>query len=392
MIRVHEATTSERDGRFRVDHRVEGAGPSTLWFDVSADQAAMVSGRADAALVALLLPAMRTGRDLHLLGPVTDELLQSVKGPVQDWVRSILPMYSRVTVTADHVVPPGVRQTGVGTGFSAGVDSFSVVGDYLLADGVPASLRVTHLLFNDVGSHAGGPALAAARLAGVRELTLGWDVEIVDPRSNIDEHFRDIGSNTAFMNTHTVRNAAVAHLLAGGLGRWYYASAFAFRDLHGRPSQSTANSDVMSLPMLSTSALQLSSIGSERTRVEKTLQVAALDSARAGLDVCIDSDPKRTRNCSACWKCMQTMLTLDFAGILDNFVPDRFDRDTYRAHRDDYLVTALTSDHPHDREIVELADQTNFRWPAGVRRSAAVKRARNTFLDAARTVKRKLGC
>lgn len=369
---------------------VKGSTDETLYFSVPHGRAGLLSDRADAALLGLLLPAMRTGKDLHVGGPVTDELLHNANGPVQAWVRSVLPMYRPVRVTSDSQEVADHRPAGVATGFSAGVDSFSALGDYLFDDYLPSRMRVTHLLFNNVGSHSSGENLAAARLAGVRNLSGNWGVPIVDVSSNLAEHFYGIGPNTAFMNTHTVRNAAVAHALGGGLGTWYYASGYAFKDVHGGPSETTAASDVISLPLLSTASLRLTSVGSERTRVGKTLQVARMDSAKEGLDVCIDGDPSRRRNCSRCWKCQQTMVTLDLAGELESFCPARFNLDVYRARRSEYMATILSRGHPHDREIVDYAKSLKFDWPSEARRAAAKKRAKAVAWGAARAFKGRL--
>lgn len=370
---------------------VNGSASETLHFSVPAVHADLLSDRADAALLGLLLPAMRTGRDLHVGGVVTDELLYNANGPVQAWVRSVLPMYNSIRVSAESQEPVAAeRPAGVATGFSAGVDSFSVLGDYLFNTSLPSHMRVTHLLFNNVGSHSSGDDLAASRLEVVRNLSTNWDVPIVDVSSNLNEHFSGIGPNTAFMNTHTVRNAAVAHALSRGLGTWYYASGYAFQDVHGGPSETTATSDVISLPLLSTASLRLTSVGSERTRVGKTLQVAQMESAKAGLDVCIDGDASRLRNCSRCWKCQQTMVTLDLAGELEAFCPDRFNLDIYARHRSDYMATILSRGHPHDREIIEYAESVNFAWPRRSRRAAAIKRAQAATREAVRTCRRRL--
>ncbi|WP_134772048.1 hypothetical protein [Ornithinimicrobium flavum] len=131
---------------------VDGIPEPTLYFDVPQEFAHMVSSTVDHFALALVLPAMRSGQDLHLEGPLTDELLFNLNGPVQAWIRSILPIYKQVRVSAAWVQTPGSPPTGVATGFSAGVDSFSALGDYFFGADVPKTLRVTHLLFNNVGS------------------------------------------------------------------------------------------------------------------------------------------------------------------------------------------------------------------------------------------------
>ena len=86
----------------------------------------------------------------------------------------------------------------------------------------------------------------------------------------------------------------------------------------------------MTFPLLSTPALTVESTSSGMSRIERTLALVGGPYARY-LDVCIDADPDRTTNCSRCWKCMRTMLTLEIAGSLDEFVPGRFRARAVRA-------------------------------------------------------------
>lgn len=375
MILVSSPTVDTHHGRVRHQVKVDGTPEPMLYFDGPQEFAHMVSTTLDHFALALLLPAMRSGQDLHLDGPLTDELLFNLNGPVQAWIRSILPVYQQVRVSADRVQTPGSPPSAVATGFSAGVDSFSVLGDYFFNADVPKTLRVTHLLFNNVGSRdAPHMRRAALELANVRSLSSGWGIPVVDVTSNLDDHLVPLGTHTAFHNTHTVRNASVAHFLGAGVGAWLYASAVHFKDVHGRESD-MATSDPLSLPLLSTASLRLKAVGHERTRVQKTFQVAQLESARAGLTVCIDTDWNSLQNCSKCSKCMRTLLTLDIGGELSAFCPQRFDLQVYRAHRDAFMVEVLASARPLYREIVEFAADRGFVWPDGVRQRARLYRA-----------------
>lgn len=102
-------------------------GVNTLWFDLPSQWAALLSDRSDAALVALLLPAMRTGRDLHVGGVVTDELLRWVNEHLQGLICAALFNYRKIRVTSDRTAAPGPRGPGVAMGFSAGVDSLAAL-------------------------------------------------------------------------------------------------------------------------------------------------------------------------------------------------------------------------------------------------------------------------
>src|SRR5690606_758943 len=105
-------------------------GGPELWFSVPPDAEELLSSRADHVAVALLLPAMRYGRDLRVGGVVTDVLLHRMNHDLQALIRIIHPGYQRVVVSAEETAPPGSAPLGVATGFSGGVDSFATLREY----------------------------------------------------------------------------------------------------------------------------------------------------------------------------------------------------------------------------------------------------------------------
>ena len=83
-------TIEASDGRAIHQVTVEGVeGLPSLWFSVPVDASALLSTRTDAALVALLMPAMAAQRDIVVEGPVTDELAWNLQGEVQDVLRRV---------------------------------------------------------------------------------------------------------------------------------------------------------------------------------------------------------------------------------------------------------------------------------------------------------------
>ena len=162
-----------------------------------------------------------------------------------------------------------------------------------------------------------------------------------------------------FERTHTPRNASVALLLQGGVGRFFYASAFSFTDIYVVPMSMLAHGDAVALPMLSTDTLDMMSAGSERTRVEKTIHLADFPITYKTLDVCVREGDER--NCSVCKKCMRTLLTLDIAGLLEKYA-DSFDLARYRSQRDRYVEAILPRTDDLIREIFDYADNAGVRF------------------------------
>lgn len=376
----------ERRGDGRLTVIAATSDGSELWFAVDEAHAELVSDRADAFAVGLLLPAMRYERDLHLGGVVTDVLLHRLNHEVQSLVRELHPNYATVAVSAEEVKPAEPAARGVATGFSGGVDSLAVLAEYALASDIPPELRITHLLSNNVGAFGdGGRQLWRARYEALRPIADELGLPFVRVDSNLEQHFRRMG----FVETHTLRNAAVAHLLSRGIGRMYYASAVAFRDA-GLASGATSGSvDAFALPLLSTPAMVLESANPDLTRVEKTIALAT-NPYRTHVDVCIDPDPARAGNCSRCWKCVRTMFTLEVAGMLGEFTPKPFRLEPYLAERASFQAELLASDGPLMREVVRFAEGRGWRWSVGTRARAALLRSQRRARETARGAKRAL--
>lgn len=364
-VRIERTT----EGAIRVSTAIRDDTP--LWFSVAEEYAELLSERSDHVAIGMLLPAMHDGRDLHVGGTVTDALLHRLNHGAQSLVREVHPTYSRVTVTAGRTAHSLPRAPGVAAGFSGGVDSFAVLSEYALARNIPDELRVTHLLSNNVGAFStGGRDLWRSRYQALLPVANDLGLPFVMVDSNLDDHYPRMG----FFETATFRNAAVAHLLGGGIGRLHYASGESYRRVRIPADGDIAQVDTMSLPLLSTLGLTLDSANSDMSRVQKTLTLAHNPYARY-LDVCIDSNPKRDGNCSRCWKCARTMFTLEVAGMLDDFTPVPFRREPYEKERSRFLARLLADDRANFRDLVEFADEHGWRWGVGVRAQNLYERA-----------------
>lgn len=319
-------------------------------------------------MVALILPAMYGGLDIEaFLGGVTDELVDSIAREYQSIVR-VTNAVSPVGIHAAVPLAPASRASGVAAGYSAGIDSFACLADQHFRPDIPSSHRLTHLLFNNVGSHSQRSEFGRGIWGAKTELMCTGAATIGLPLKNIDSNMSDFyvhvcAGRDVFQQTHTPRNASVAHLLSGGIGRWFYASAVSVWQSHADHIYATGYSDPFTLPLLSTSGLTLSQHGQTMMRVQKTILVAELPQAWENLDVCVNSSPERTDNCSYCDKCMRTALTLELLGELEKF-SGRFDLGVYRQRREGYLMSLLAQKNDFlSREILDLMHERGVRLP-----------------------------
>lgn len=357
-MKIGKPEITRRDGDAVYEVPVHSSrGPDRLWYRVEARFGDFVADTCDAPLVALLIPAMTLGEDVEVAGVLSERLLYNIAGPYQRVLERLIPSLRRVKVQAEdvrHAHPrfASGRPPGVATGFSGGIDSFCLLADHHLAPPaeVPPSFRLTHLLFNDVGSHGrGGERLFLERFAALKPHAERIGLPFIKVSSNLAAFYEGAFK---FVQTHTPRNVSVALLLGKGIGRYLYASGTDYANVFVGPSREMSCADAIALPMLSTESMEAFSVGSEYTRVEKTLRVAGIAEAHAALDVCTRS--AGPGNCSTCGKCMRTLVTLEIGGVLDRFAPS-FDLAAYARRRDRYLRAALRSRHHYIEEIRRLA-------------------------------------
>lgn len=348
------------------EYRVEVSssnGDSLLWFRVDQEYGHLLSERADAALVGLLIPAMMRGENIVVDGSISESLSYSIRHGVQAVLRTIMPAAQFIEIDCPNIEQDRPGPGAVATGFSGGVDSYCALHDHLFGD-VESSFRVTLLLFNNVGSHgAGAERLFKERYDRLRPLADQMGLPFVAVDSNLDSFYCS-GKALNFEQTSTMRNAATALLLQAGISRFLYASAYHFRQIYVAPTSAIAHTDPVLLPLLSTRKTDLCSVGSEYTRVEKTMLVAEVPLAYHSLDVCVD--PEGGGNCSRCWKCMRTMLTLESAGKLENF-KSAFNIEEFRRHRSRYLVDVLSSRDPLMEEVREFMRIKGISIAVGLR-------------------------
>jgi hypothetical protein len=180
--------------------------------------------------------------------------------------------------------------------------------------------------------------------------------------SNLPDFYPDLhDSPLNWAAALPLRNSAVPLLLQRGIRRFLFASSYSWSAIRVFDSSDMTKADPILLPALSTERTELCSVGTEHTRVEKTRRIAGLELARKYLDVCI---MEGDRNCSACEKCLRTLLTLELNGSLNEF-RDRFDLEVYARHRDEFIARVLVEEHaPFHLEIRDFMRGVGFHPPA----------------------------
>lgn len=376
-VRLHAPKLETK--RDRAEYRVIVDGLSDhreLWFSIPASHGALLSPRADAALLMLLVPAMLRGQRIEVHGEVTDQLQHAINRGVQEVLATVNPSLQRIEVVANTRSSAATKAGGIATALSCGVDSFSTVLDHDPRNALGLA-PITHGLLSNIGSFVGNASeVFRVRVQQSKAVAELLGIPLIDVDSNAAQFYNPYAAS--FVSTHTLRNAAVGYLLAGGISAFLYSSAFHLRHTRLAGGDDLAYSDPILLPLLSSNIIECRSVGGEYTRVQKTARLCGDEIAQQHLDVCTAFT--NDRNCSRCGKCLRTLLTLDLLGGLDKF--DRvFDLRVYRQERSQYIAAVLASKSPLQNEIRELARSKNIRWPKAARAYSHAVRARNFVRD-----------
>lgn len=362
MIRINQPTLSAGRGVARLSTSViTSAGRRELWYETNEQHvASFAQDRCDGFVVAVLVQAARAGHDIHVAGRMSSRLWHNLTQFAIPLLTQTFAELKTIRIEADELSSTTLPGTGVATGFSAGIDSYAAVIQHHVRE-KQSDHRISHFLFNNVGSHGHGSPeqdrqLFRRRLDAARPAAEVLGVPVIAVDSNIAEVFP-----YEFIKLHSAANAAVPLVLQNGLRRFLYASAYSYAACGIHKSDDIAYLDPLIFHLFSTEALDCASTGCQLTRVEKTDLVSMYEPSYRHLNVCASADGLGG-NCSVCFKCSRTILTLELLGKLDLY-KDVFDMHKFAAVRGAY-VRGLFRAKPGslEDEVAALAASRGRAW------------------------------
>lgn len=317
-----------------------------------------VTEYSDAFVLAILENAMNGGYDIRFEQPLSEDLFYQLE-------RYLIPTYARKLKAFENIKLIGNiskevinSQNVVGTGFSAGVDSFhAILSNY---NSKYTAHNVTHLLLCVNG---------AASTGMYEALSTRWFTEMMEKIEPLAEklHLKLIGvkSNIDLLSLHrtilkggdSLVTSSFVHALRKLFGTYYWASAYRadvvdFSDCDG------GYMEPLLLPWVSVRGLQFYHAGSECNRLEKVKLIADNSVVQKGLSVCGNS-----HNCGRCVKCLRTMAELYSINKLDNF-SEVFPVEDYKKHFVFRLANELAIDHPpFTTDILNSMKENNVKVP-----------------------------
>ncbi|MCV2895013.1 hypothetical protein, partial [Lentibacter sp. XHP0401] len=257
MITVSPLQVTPARNGFSLLHSIQGLdGVDTLEYFVEPTNHELEPvSTSDHALIALLYPAMMTNYSLHFEGELTGELLFKVRHDVMPLLAARDKRLQPVIITAETVIEsdPALIGSGIGTGYSGGVDTFATLELYSERH-APTSHIISHLaLFGNKYLEAG--MLDKGLIERAREFSdaKGYPLTIIS--SNIESVIGAVDrlqKANSYRQTHSLRSAASAYVLASKLRRYVFSGSYDYRLVTTGQTADIAYADPILMPLLST--------------------------------------------------------------------------------------------------------------------------------------------
>ena len=322
-----------------------------IWFKVDKSYGEYLCyERSDAYVLAILNYAMRYGHDIECETPLSEDIYYNLDKYLIDALMSYNKDFYRPTIRAEVASEPLPCANAIGTGISCGVDSL-----HALANQTNLKFKmhnITHLTFNNVGSHGVGEKAAklfAKRCEIPKKFAEEYGFEIVISDSNL----MDVVEQYHY-KTHTYSSMFPIYCLQKLYSVYYYASSgyryHEFR-LDDGISRSCGSYEMLSLPLFSTHNLRIYSEGEGMTRMDKLRTVVKYEPSYKYLNVCLLDD----NNCGKCEKCVRTLLGIDALGELDKY-RDVFNIEYYQKNKKWYIQQLVNQKSLKKHDYIELSN------------------------------------
>ncbi|TDN89161.1 hypothetical protein DET49_10777 [Salegentibacter sp. 24] len=337
-----------------------------LWYKFPVEfQNYLVTENLDAFLVGLLFLGLKNGYDIRLESQVSEKLYYNLTHYLIPALCLANPALTRIEILPKELNGQNLNTGNIaGTGLSCGIDSFATYYDHIKENG---RFSIGYFTFFNVGSHGdmGGERARKVykeRLHAVREFAMGENKKVITVDSNLSEILQ-----VNFQKSHSLRSISCVLHLQKLFRNYYYASAYRF-DHFKLNLIDTSDSDIFNLNMLSTESTSFYSSVAQLSRVERSQLVSQNPSTYPFLDVCTNPwIDKPYLNCSYCYKCLRTQLTLEIGDNL-KFYNQVFDLKKYQEIKYKYIGELLGKNgkSPLDQELIAYLKERNYHLPTKV--------------------------
>ena len=326
---------------------------------------------ADAFIISALLPALVNGEDIYV-----DRVSSSVRYNFDAlmYLFGKIFSYSPIKLHAEEVLDINFEPKAVGTGFSGGVDSLLTYLEHT-SDECPENLRVDHLALFNVGAYGNDPVKTSKNfhedLERAKKFSNQVNIPLVPLNSNLSSIYTHKDIFHYSLRIELCLSAGILSLQK--LFRQYYISSSYTIEQTRLHKHSQTHYESLISQRLSTANTNIMISEVHYNRVEKTKKILASDLTAQHLYVCNadlmnekwgeHNEKEGYLNCSECFKCVRTLLTIDILGKLDQF-GNLFNLEKYKKQKDQLILNMYQLRHkdPFQKEIYELFIETNSQF------------------------------
>lgn len=365
----------ERDDKFsylKVDVQADYTTNNILWFSVPSEyEDWLTSDVYDAFLVAAIYPAMYYNEPIEIEGCVSHRLYYNVVHFVESIVGYFRDGMHFVNIKVGGYLNAKKKYHYVGTGFSAGIDSFSTFYEHYEKEDDP-DYKISALFFFNVGSHGGGGEKARKKFLERYKLLEPFPKEVGLPYIPLDSNLFDFyQEHWEFDAGQFCRSCAIL-VFEAALDKYYISSDYSYKEIMFFHFNRTTTSfselaETFTNPLLSTETLEVITDGGQHMRTEKTLLLTDYKPSHKYLNVCANhwGDLEGALNCGYCGKCVRTLVALDTLGIIDRF-SNVFNLEDYYKHKFKYkcYLRLDYKSNAYIKDNVDFADTKGKPFPS----------------------------
>lgn len=298
----------------------------TVWFSVPKQYEDMLTPDLyDPFLVALLFPAMEKSEDIYIKGNVSKKIYKNIDLYVQKILITYADYLKRIKIDIDGFGVYNLEKKIIGTGFSAGVDSFSTFYDHYVLEN-DSEYKINALFFFNVGSHGKFSNPNTIKRFHERfDYLKSFPAEIGIPYIPVDSNIHFFHEKYGHQRTHPLSLIAPILVFQKVLSKYYVSNTYSYFE-EKKYGMETFDVDLAEfgefylLPLLSPVGLEIISDGGQYSRTEKESRIINYVPVRKYLNVCVNSDDLHTtaKNCGMCGKCLRTLMAYESMGRLDD--------------------------------------------------------------------------
>ena len=335
-----------------------------IYLKYSIEYEKYISSNYDGPLILALPIAMRNNENLIVKGKVSYKLFHNVKHYLMKIINIMIPECKPIKIEVDDFsYSKEYNNVGVGCGLSCGIDSLCCLQDYYF-DIEDCPYKLTHVTNFNAGASGNMSTVFNKRVSNVELYCQETTLNIL----KVDTNFTSI-NNFGHQKIHVIRNLSIPLFFQKLFCKYHFSSGQCYPDERLFNNNFTIKDvevqhilfDPIIMNLISTENLEFIIHGCQYTRPEKTLKVSNNPLSYKYLDVCVNGhfvkENNMILNCSICWKCMQTLVTLDYYKKLHHY-KNVFELEKYYKVKDKYLKS-LKNTEPYQQEIIKLYKNNN---------------------------------